>query len=518
MTSGLSVFAQNPPCQFKQQHFDSLLYKQPDSAYTYIGQMTERKDSNCLTRTLASTLLGNAAWVNGELLLAAQHYLEAIQLMDSAGKTADAISVHVNLGNVFNDLGAYEMAKKEYRYGFAPPHDPYSFLNISTVFIREKQYDSAYYYLYRANSFIAKDNDYGRALIYFNLGEIAYQTEQLDSALYYANKAEIMFKHQQNEKMLWTNELLKAKIWVQQGQSNEALALSKQTLDSASSKGFRELERDIHTFLYQTYKQSGQVHLALKQLELQIQSDNNLRGGSSRDISSIINTYFEQRLQGQQLKDLNQQLRLSTALQSEKVISNTMITIVIVVLMLVFTFIYGQNQKSKRRSLELEIEKDKQEKLRLNLDHMKGLSKQRQNQLHLQEKQLLTHSLREAELNQFFDKILSKLSEVAHNPMNGSVIQMIKQYQKQSDPWSNFKTHFEGIHESFFTSLTSRHKLTGNDLKLSALSVLGFSAKQMADIMGIKASSVDISRHRLRKKLDLEPEQSLTDYLRSYLK
>ena len=56
-------------------------------------------------------------------------------------------------------------------------------------------------------------------------------------------------------------------------------------------------------------------------------------------------------------------------------------------------------------------------------------------------------------------------------------------------------------------------RLTNNDLRLCAYLRLNLSSKEIAPLLNISLSSVDIKRYRLRKKMNLSRNQRLTDYL-----
>ncbi|MBL6664190.1 MAG: hypothetical protein ISP71_08845, partial [Flavobacteriales bacterium] len=55
--------------------------------------------------------------------------------------------------------------------------------------------------------------------------------------------------------------------------------------------------------------------------------------------------------------------------------------------------------------------------------------------------------------------------------------------------------------------------LTHNDLRLCTYLRLNLSSKEIAQLLNISTKSVEVKRYRLRKKLDLAHEQSLTDYI-----
>ncbi|MCB0427487.1 MAG: hypothetical protein KDD16_09310, partial [Mangrovimonas sp.] len=55
--------------------------------------------------------------------------------------------------------------------------------------------------------------------------------------------------------------------------------------------------------------------------------------------------------------------------------------------------------------------------------------------------------------------------------------------------------------------------LTSNDLRLCAYLRLNLTSKEIAPLLNISPKSVEVKRYRLRKKMNLPHEDSLTDYI-----
>jgi len=73
---------------------------------------------------------------------------------------------------------------------------------------------------------------------------------------------------------------------------------------------------------------------------------------------------------------------------------------------------------------------------------------------------------------------------------------------------------FEQVHTDFYAKLISKHPdLRTNDLKICSLTRLNLNIKETASILGISPASVKTARYRLRKKLQLEPNQEIISYL-----
>ena len=92
---------------------------------------------------------------------------------------------------------------------------------------------------------------------------------------------------------------------------------------------------------------------------------------------------------------------------------------------------------------------------------------------------------------------------------------IVGQSLRNDDEWSRFKLHFTSVHPDFFMKLKERAAdLTENDLRLCAYISIGMRAKQIAEMLNISPDSVNSNRYRLRKKLGLERNQKLDDFIR----
>lgn len=106
---------------------------------------------------------------------------------------------------------------------------------------------------------------------------------------------------------------------------------------------------------------------------------------------------------------------------------------------------------------------------------------------------------REKEMRGSLSGILSKLSVL------------------QSDTkWDDFQYYFENVHPDFYERLDRAHpNLTAKERRLCALLSLGMSTKDIASVVNLEIRSVESSRNRLRKKLELDNDCNLFDYIKS---
>ena len=118
--------------------------------------------------------------------------------------------------------------------------------------------------------------------------------------------------------------------------------------------------------------------------------------------------------------------------------------------------------------------------------------------------------------NQFLSKIKSDLKEAESSSKISSVIKVIDRHLNKQDDWKFFEEAFNNADKDFLKKVKNYHpSLTNNDLRLCAYLRLNLSSKDIAPLLNISLSSVEIKRYRLRKKMNLSRNEGLTEHLLS---
>ncbi|MEO3403528.1 two-component regulator propeller domain-containing protein [Mucilaginibacter sp. CAU 1740] len=95
-----------------------------------------------------------------------------------------------------------------------------------------------------------------------------------------------------------------------------------------------------------------------------------------------------------------------------------------------------------------------------------------------------------------------------------SVFKLLSDTEKSDDDWDNFSLYFDQVHNNFLTTMKAKFPgLSSTDLKLCAYLRLNLSSKEIAQLLNISLKGVEISRYRVRKKLQLATEVNLYDFL-----
>ena len=116
--------------------------------------------------------------------------------------------------------------------------------------------------------------------------------------------------------------------------------------------------------------------------------------------------------------------------------------------------------------------------------------------------------------NEFLNNIKKELKTAEEDKNIKSVIKIIDKNLNNTDDWKFFQEAFNNADKDFLKKVKSIHpSLTPNDLRLCAYLRLNLSSKEIAPLLNISPRSVEVKRYRLRKKMNLEHEISLTNYI-----
>lgn len=136
-------------------------------------------------------------------------------------------------------------------------------------------------------------------------------------------------------------------------------------------------------------------------------------------------------------------------------------------------------------------------------------------------KELATTSMHLVQKNKLLSKIKEELLPLVkldhadnHSDDLKKVLRLLNEAEKGDADWENFAVHFDHVHSNFLSTLKEKFpNLSSNDLKLCAYLKMNLSSKEMAQLMSITIRAVEVSRYRLRKKLNVASDVNLFDYL-----
>ncbi|MGH1436907.1 MAG: triple tyrosine motif-containing protein [Lewinella sp.] len=168
----------------------------------------------------------------------------------------------------------------------------------------------------------------------------------------------------------------------------------------------------------------------------------------------------------------------------------------------------------KEAEFQQEKEKSEEEIDRLRSENLQSDVKHRTSQL----ASATMHLVQKGEVLLKIKKELVKVHKQASTEENRKklqkIIHTIDGNIRLDSNWEQFEAYFDQVHENFLRNLREAYPdLTPKDQKLCAYLRMNLTTKEIAPLMNISVRGVEISRYRLRKKLDLDTNTNLTDFI-----
>lgn len=137
------------------------------------------------------------------------------------------------------------------------------------------------------------------------------------------------------------------------------------------------------------------------------------------------------------------------------------------------------------------------------------------------ERELALSTMHVIQKNELINKMKSELrklqGETSDRSIKDKAAEIIRKVAKDVDnrsEWRTFELHFEQVHEEFILRLKERFPdLSSRELRLCVYLKMNLSSKEIANLMNISPRGVEISRYRVRKKMNLERNDSLSEFL-----
>ncbi|PIQ47175.1 MAG: two component regulator three y domain-containing protein [Cytophagales bacterium CG12_big_fil_rev_8_21_14_0_65_40_12] len=170
--------------------------------------------------------------------------------------------------------------------------------------------------------------------------------------------------------------------------------------------------------------------------------------------------------------------------------------------------------KEKEDEIESITQKTEQEIIQLKNDKL-------QSEIHFKSQELTSSTMHLIQKNELLNQIKNTLKNFAQNesPKNLSaelnkIVKTIDKDLAKADEWQKFVINFDQVHGNFITRLKESYpKLTPQELKFSAYIRMNLNTKEIANLLNISVRGVEIGRYRIRKKLNLERQDNLSDFI-----
>lgn len=187
------------------------------------------------------------------------------------------------------------------------------------------------------------------------------------------------------------------------------------------------------------------------------------------------------------------------------------------------SFFYRLKLVQKQRAYAQEQRLKEQEIIKLKNEKLKAELENQNKQLEHKNSEITSAVVNITRKNEVLNGIKSNLTDILDKvganakPKIKAIIREIDNDVAVEKNWEQFITHFNALHKNFLERLKENYPdLSPANLRLCAYLRLNLSSKEIATMMNISVSGVEKSRYRLRKKLELNTEENLTEFIMEY--
>lgn len=168
------------------------------------------------------------------------------------------------------------------------------------------------------------------------------------------------------------------------------------------------------------------------------------------------------------------------------------------------------NDKLTQENLQLETQRKLDELTRKSLEES----------LESKKRELSTSTMNTINKNELLNNVKSTLNNLILNndkqlrPIIKKISDEIDSCVNIDEDWDMFKMHFDKVHTDFFRCLQEKYpNLTSEELKLCGYLRINLSSKEIGQMLNITQVAINKRRNRLRKKLMIEPDIDLVNFI-----
>jgi tetratricopeptide (TPR) repeat protein len=475
---------------FKMGHYDSAIRD-------YKISLEYRQLHNAGKEYIAPTLqnIGGVCYKNNNLNEALDYFTQAFDLYVDLKDSAMMASLLINMGITQKALGDTTMAIASYEKALA-----------LVTKIREVR---------------------TQINVLNNLGTAYLQTHEYKKAQIYIQKALDLNNSGRFQGALATSYLYMGMFFLEKKNYNKAFEFGMKCLELSKNLGKRNQLENIYLLLSDASQGLGDLSASLGYFKLHKLMHDSIFNEESRANYNKLQVELETTQKQREIEILKKEQEKLTLEQKIKKTQHTIILVVMVVMILfLVVIVYVVLLKRKKDSQihhqkELVHKKEKQLAL-AELEKSKMKEKELEQSVLYKSKQLSTHALHMMQKNSIMQNIQTDIKTLSRKKSSDDKSEykrinfQINQSLRSDKDWDVFKLYFEDVNRDFYKNLNLINpELTTNDHRLCALIKLNMNSKEMASVLNVAPNSIKSSRYRLKKKLGLDLEADLEEYIRS---
>ena len=390
-----------------------------------------------------------------------------------------------------------------------------------------KRFEQTFYVSYTNNSLgISYQNldDYKTAETYFELAVKNAKTVEdklgISNALH--NLGDInrrQYKYSEAKKILLEAKAITEEENIKLGKANvlhslskidfhfknysEALKNNKEAIEISKSMGAMSHLADLYKYRSNLLESLNKKNDALEFLKLyQTINDSLFTTKKSQQIEEL-KAIYESEQKEAEITLQQQEIEALSAQAKNDELTKTLYGIGMFSLLTIASLIYiSFNQRIKKNK----IEREKQEEIY-------------KQEIEFKKKELASQTLHLVQKNTFIQELKENLENIKQSPELFKVefrrlVMLLRKETAEDKDWEVFKSYFSEVHNNFDNKLKAIcEDISEKEIRLASFLRMNLSTKEIASMINVLPESVLKSKYRLKKKLNLNKETDLNQFL-----
>ncbi len=442
---------------------------------------------------------------------------KAIRNLDAGAELLKETKDEVGLQNLYGYMGVYyarvgdkEKALAEYEKALALSIERKdtswmisNYNNVMAQYAIRGDVEKAYHYYNEREKVISAIEFPEDRKTELNIGVLFVQNEEYDKALEVLNICRDYYAKEGNLHRVALVDHWLALAYRGLDRYDLAAERSKMSFAGAKENDNKKLAELSAFTLFQTYHWRGKDTEAIEWLQTSNAIKDSIYSEDKQREMMALEAKYETWRKEQEIEMLKAKNELEKAKRGRILIG--LISSILIGGLLVY------QQVSRRRK-----EKEIQEQKLLNVALEKA---QLQERLEHKEKELTIQLLHVAQKNSFLSAVTDSLEKIkkliGNEPtlLLNKVIKTISNDIASNETWDQFLTSFKEIHQNFVDLMVNQYNLSAGELRLASMIKMNMSSKEIGSLLNISDAGVKKARYRLRKKLDLDQDENMQEYL-----
>ena len=387
-----------------------------------------------------------------------------------------------------------------------------SYNNIGSIQATSKQIEKALNTLLKnkENFKYLNQNSISKADLNFNIASLYIELNQIQNAYRYLNLVENYVKLNPNSKFEFYLPTTYSEISLKEKKYDNAINHLNQALSFAKKNKNNELITLIYSKLTNIYKIKGNLEQAFKFQSLFIETNNKVIQESKENDTKELQLKYEINQYENNIKNQKQEIEVLRYKSSQ---TNYQYAIFIILIIGLVFFVIRQNNiiKIRKRNEKYfaEINTLKEEKLITEVE--------------FKNKQVTEFALQIQEQNNLLLLLKKNINVIKNNTKESNILDEVQKTQMMindtitlNNEKVQLNSEVEDFQKTFLYKLKSSFQnLNEKEVHIATLLRLNFNTKQIATQIGIAEHSIHNYRYSIRKKMNLEKDENLVDYLKT---